>query len=280
MNSANEFLISLGKDRATYQTFPDQDGVGPRPQILHGPFSAVARRLHALNDQGSGVFVMVNHGNLQGRRAENVTSVAAYFVDLDGTPLPSDWPLPPTVIVESSPSRYHAYWRVVDAPLDEFEHTQKHLAALFAGDEKVCDLPRVMRLPGFKHQKAEPFESKLLATSPVEYTNAEIREWFGVPTVRKRSPLPEACASYLRKRQKPQHQRQGIDGALEKITKAGEGNRNHTLYRMAAAVANDVAKGTITKSEAEAQLLEAAVNTGLGEHEAQRTIHSAMRYAQ
>jgi RepB DNA-primase from phage plasmid len=45
------------------------------------------------------------------------------------------------------------YWLVKDAPLDQFKETQTRLAKLVGGDPNVCDLSRVMRLPGFLHQK-------------------------------------------------------------------------------------------------------------------------------
>jgi hypothetical protein len=42
---------------------------------------------------------------------------------------------------------------------------QKDLAARFSGDPKVCDLPRVMRLPGFYHRKAAPFLTRIISCS-------------------------------------------------------------------------------------------------------------------
>jgi hypothetical protein len=283
---ATEFLAALGKGRITAQTFPDRDGGKPYPQILHGPHKVLERKLRALNEAGAGVFVMVNHGDLQGRRASNVTGIAAYFADLDGAPMPGSWPLPPTVVVESSPGRYHVYWRVTDAPLEQFERVQKHIALLLDGDEKVHDLPRVMRLPGYVHQKAEAFTTRILDLEPeAVYQHAEIVEAFGVP--RAPRPLPPACREYIARHQKARAAKQGfrddsspgIDRALEKITSAPQGNRNHTLFRIASAVANDIKRGAIKRPEAEEQLLTAALQTGLGEHEARRTIHSALRYA-
>src|SRR5690606_30183390 len=86
---AEILLAALGKERATFQTFPDHPNAAGHPLILHGPHKVRASRLAELNRAGHGVFVMVNHGDLQGRRAENVTAVAAYFVDLDGSPSPA-----------------------------------------------------------------------------------------------------------------------------------------------------------------------------------------------
>src|SRR5512141_268531 len=56
----------------------------------------------------------------------------------------------------------HGYWPGIHCPLDAFEAAQVALARKFSGDESVSDLPRVMRLPGFFHQKREPFMSRII----------------------------------------------------------------------------------------------------------------------
>ncbi|WP_425481116.1 DNA-primase RepB domain-containing protein [Ahniella affigens] len=113
---------------------------------------------------------MVNQGDGSSkRRAQNVKAVRCLFVDLDGAPLAPirTAELPPQAIIESSPGRFHAYWRVSGCPLGAFRSAQQHLAKRFGGDESVCDLPRVMRLPGFLHLKAEPFLSRVLECNPL-----------------------------------------------------------------------------------------------------------------
>ena len=72
-----------------------------------------------------------------------------------------DFGLLPTMVVSSSPGRWHAYWLISDCPLETFGPTQQRLASMFNGDPSVIDLPRVMRLPGFYHLKGEPFMSKI-----------------------------------------------------------------------------------------------------------------------
>ena len=110
--------------------------------------------LAALNDEGYGVFFTVNETDGLGRKAENIIKVRALFVDLDGAPLDPvlHAPLEPHLIVESSPERYHAYWFVEDVALERFKILQQALARRFNGDPSVCDLPRLMRVPGFLHQ--------------------------------------------------------------------------------------------------------------------------------
>ena len=93
------------------------------------------------------------------------TNFAPLFVDLDGSPiqpikdLPED--LQPHIIIESSPNRWHAYWLVNNCELEQFKQLQQDLAAKFNGDKAVNDLPRVMRLAGFSHNKAESFITRI-----------------------------------------------------------------------------------------------------------------------
>src|SRR5262249_51532928 len=66
-------------------------------------------------------------------------------------------------IVESSPKRWHVYYRVTGMPLNEFPAAQRKLIKRLNSDENITDLPRVLRLPGFPHQKGKPFKVKVRA---------------------------------------------------------------------------------------------------------------------
>jgi hypothetical protein len=150
----------------TFQTFDDnKERKDSRlARILHGTLDQHLPTLTQLQQQGAGVFVMVNEGDGKGRSAANVLRVRAHVLDLDGAPLEpamkSD--LPPPIVVESSPQKWHAYWLIDNCPLGEFKARQHALAARFKGDMAICDLPRVMRLPGFWHQKSTPFQTRLI----------------------------------------------------------------------------------------------------------------------
>src|SRR5262249_3325408 len=81
--------------------------------------------------------------------------------------------------IETSPGRYHGYWLVAGARLENFKSIQQRLAKLMAGDLSVCDLPRVLRLAGFPHQKnpTQPFLVKVAAPAkPVAaYSDADFQ---------------------------------------------------------------------------------------------------------
>src|SRR5262249_47570739 len=110
---------------------------------------------------GAGIYVTVNETDFRGRKAANITCVRAFAADLDGAPLANlkRFPLPPHCVTQTSSGRFQAYWRVDGASLEQFKPAQQRLAKLMQGDPTVCDLPRVMRLAGFPHQKdpAKPF---------------------------------------------------------------------------------------------------------------------------
>ncbi len=88
---AEDFLTLLddSAESFTFQTFDDTPAKRPwLARIMHGTIGQLAPALARLNDDGAGIFVMVNEGDGQGRKAENVTRVRAVFADFDGTPLP------------------------------------------------------------------------------------------------------------------------------------------------------------------------------------------------
>lgn len=166
LETAQQFIGCLaGGGPVTFQTFDD---AAPKrkylTRIMHGTLAEHAGTLAQLNQQGAGIFIMINEGNLQGRKATDVTRVRAVFVDLDGAPLEPvlDCKLSPSIVVESSPGRFHAYWLCPGLSREQFKPVQQALAARFNGDVSVCDLPRVMRLPGFIHQKGAPFQTRII----------------------------------------------------------------------------------------------------------------------
>jgi len=171
--SAQDFINALAPEGiVTFQTFDDNKVRKNMSlaRVFHGTLGTYFDELTKLQQQGAGVFIMVNQGdgiihpgNKTCRTLKNVVAVRAVFADLDGVPLaPVLAALPPDIVIESSPDRFHTYWLTNDCPLGEFTQRQKQIALKFRSDPKVCDLPRVMRLPGFWHQKDTPFMTRII----------------------------------------------------------------------------------------------------------------------
>lgn len=188
-DAAEAFLDALAPSGSfTFQTFHDKKVDKKRTALirqLHGTFSDHRETLAKLNRDGAGIFVTVNETDCKGRASKNITSVRAVFVDLDGAPLKpvQEFYLQPSIIVETSHKKWHAYWLVDDLKKPDFKKMQQTIAQTFEGDPAVNDLPRVMRLPGFYHQKGEPQRSELLsADRERRYTANQFVNALGTPS--------------------------------------------------------------------------------------------------
>jgi hypothetical protein len=186
---ARKFLRRLDPDRDefVFQTFDDSQTRRNRAlaRTLHGTLDQHWSTLEWLSRQGAGIFVCINKINPTGRRTkENVIALRAYFADFDRlnpATIKSNlrsFRLMPHVTVKSSPGKWHVYWFIDGAPLEEFTSTQERLAAVLGSDPIVKDLPRVMRLPGFLHQKdgCAPFIVRITRTHDLpNYANADFQ---------------------------------------------------------------------------------------------------------
>jgi hypothetical protein len=195
-SEAARFLTALDPAATffTFQTFDDDRDRKSKNlvRILHGTLKKHWDELARLNEMGAGIFVTVNETDGKGRSGDNIVRVRYLFLDLDGAPLEpvlADGRTP-HIVIESSASRWHTYWRVADVPLDQFKKLQKSLIEQFGGDKAIHDLPRVMRLPGFMHRKGEPFLSHIVSTSDElpPYTIADFPQVEKKKAVTKRKP--------------------------------------------------------------------------------------------
>ena len=158
LQEAARFLRLLDAEADTWRFRTIRD----RATKYHGTLESCADRLIADNATRC-VFVAVNDGI--GDKDEEMVRVRAVFADLDGAPLPESFDLEPHIIVQTSPGKWHVYWLVDGLPLELFKPVQRAIAKKYSSDPAVCDLPRIMRLPGFLHRKAEPFRSHIIHES-------------------------------------------------------------------------------------------------------------------
>ena len=181
---AQAFLTRLaeGAEEFTFQTFDDKkDRKTPElTRIFNGSLEQHFSELVDLNSKGAGIFVTVNETDLKGRKTENIVDIRAVFQEADrtGVPIPS---LTPHIVVQSSLGKFHRYWLTNggEDSIREYKQVMTTMVTEYGSDPNAKDLSRVLRLPGFFHQKdpANPFMVEIVETSdtrPFEW--AEIKE--------------------------------------------------------------------------------------------------------
>lgn len=169
--------------RFDFRTFDDVKDRNRRDLLgnLTGTLAEREQLLSLRNSEGGGVFAVVNKG---GHSDKEIARIRAVFADTDGAPLqPLVDALPPHFVVRSSPGKYHVYWLVDEAfPLERFKPIQTAIAKKFGTDGAVTNLSRVMRVPGFKHNKGEPVGVVLQSFDPdlLPYSIEQIVEGLGL----------------------------------------------------------------------------------------------------
>src|SRR5262245_35956026 len=102
----------------TFQTFDDDrtNGRGPNGLLARNTAKNDVLNLYEL---GAGVYVTINETDLTGRKSENITRIRAIWQEDDGGH-GGPFPLEPSLVVESSPGKFHRYWLVSNTwPADE-----------------------------------------------------------------------------------------------------------------------------------------------------------------
>ncbi len=115
------------------------------------------------------VYFCVNVLSVPRRKKNNAIPQNLVWADLD-TCHPRNLEIPPQVVIESSPNRYQAIWRI-DQKVDPFiaENYSKRIAYAYAdqgADKTGHDLTQLLRVPGtynFKYQMADTPVVQLVA---------------------------------------------------------------------------------------------------------------------
>lgn len=171
---AVRFLDLLGGHQRNhhFQTFNDKKDANAATTEEGALDSLMIDKLTVCNKHGGGIFVAVNTHQPKKRRLKKTTErINAIFADFDNADtahasmLQATAALPATIVVESSPNKYHAYWVLAASgsiAVGDFHRWQRQLAKTYGSDPKIIDTSRVMRLPGFIHQKGEPFLTRIV----------------------------------------------------------------------------------------------------------------------
>jgi hypothetical protein len=189
-----------------FQVFDDvEDRRDPRlARALFGNLASLAQDLDQRNREGAGIFLAVNGTDGMGRSKAHIQELRAWWTDLDEKAAtavfrPEGLSLKPSLVVRSGHGT-HLFWRAREphgcardpgrqlCHEAELRRIQKALAA-FGADPAVCEVARVMRLPGFWNRKREPHRLVELASSrPISYMPEEIRAAFPNPSAPEWTP--------------------------------------------------------------------------------------------
>ncbi len=202
---AESFLQYLApfESEFCFQTFDDfafPDGKKRRDsklaRVLTGTLEANWNELCRLNEAGAGIFVTVNETDGKGRNRENIKSTRAVWADLDDG-IPDSFPLEPSIIVESSPGKEQRYWLCAGLAAEDHAAVLDRLVSDHKADNDAKGINRVLRLPGFYHQKGDPHLVRVTAASERRYSPAEILRAFPPLPVTKPASKPASGTAPL-----------------------------------------------------------------------------------
>lgn len=156
---------------------PDSAFSGQKLEIKQGRFEAITESLQKHNEQGRGIYFVINYG---GHEDADISRINAQFMECDDVSLEEQlariqaFPLEPSLIVKTRKS-LHCYWLMKKAAVERFRHIQRKLIAQFGADPACVNESRVFRLPGFFHCKEEPIMVECIKFNPeLRYTQAEL----------------------------------------------------------------------------------------------------------
>jgi hypothetical protein len=151
-----------------------------RTRYFDYPAKAEAAASYALEEAGVGreTYFCAHLLTSNRRIKENAAPVITLWGDLDGARVPHSG-LEPTAVVESSPGRFHCYWRLSDEiPPEIAEGLNKRLARRAGADPSGFDLTQLLRVPGTVNQKyqEQPMVSLVSLEAGRSYSPTELDE--------------------------------------------------------------------------------------------------------
>ena len=196
---AESFLSLLDSSTAsfTFQVFGEgeQKGNHSLTRILHGSLQERLAELVALNNCGAGVFVTINETDGRGRKTENIIRVRSIWQD-DDDGYSGAFPLPPSMVVSSSPGKFQRYWLANDLSREDFKALMDVMVDKYGSDKNALGTNRVLRLAGFFHNKADRYLVTILEASGVRYSKDELLRAFPPREKPKPESSPRQSASF------------------------------------------------------------------------------------
>lgn len=144
------------------------------------------------NRRGWGIFQTINCFRGQ-RRKENLAHINAWAVDIDSPNKGGllkriqNAPLFPSLVVETR-NGFHVYWNALRATKETYDAiVVDRLIPYFGADEKAKDMARLLRVPGYFHQKdpKQPYLISVRAWNPCAYTEGDMLYAFPLSSQKK-----------------------------------------------------------------------------------------------
>jgi len=150
----------------------------PRSNIFNYPSADESAAQWALEKSAEGHEVYFCSHLLTGpeRVKANAAEITALWGDLDGAAVPNAT-LTPTAVVESSPGRFHCYWRLKAAiPPAAAEQLNRRIADRVGADASGFDLTQLLRVPYTRNHKyqGEPVVEVKELLSSTSYAPGEL----------------------------------------------------------------------------------------------------------
>jgi len=182
----------LSDTKLMWQTFDDAGIIKLLTRMAYGSPKELYLNLEELNLDSAGIFAAVNGTSPDGRKKRDIQTIRCVWADLDekNATEPFDFsvlPLQPTMVVRSGHGT-HLYWCFITALIANPETNQcvetlmraiQKTLQTFGADKQVCDISRVMRIPGFYNMKRGPYPLvELLSNDGPRYAIEEIEAAF------------------------------------------------------------------------------------------------------
>lgn len=184
-----QYLSFDSQEIFTYALF-DKDSIGVIPGwgTVFGKSSDILTAVRAVPD--STLHVCLNRTGLHGRRRKDIEQCRVFCVDIDSVgKIPK---CNASLIVESSPGKYHLYWKCAfSIGLEKWSAVQLALAAQYGGDFSLAEVTKTIRVPGVPRRTKEgkeflPRIVRAAAQCPVFsddnlnelFTDGDFNEWW------------------------------------------------------------------------------------------------------
>ena len=188
-----EFFASRTKSPICIAAYTNERGAGAPQNIYTRASSKIEAFVKANDKPGWAVYLGVNPvlaGKV--RNKDNIAEIIVLHSDIDFKGLVEGreaiiealkrLPMPPSLVIFSGHG-IHAYWLLKEpmptSDKDRVEACLKQIARVLAGDPAVCEIARVMRLPGSHNSKGNDWlEVEDLGFRGPDYEFEELEKWF------------------------------------------------------------------------------------------------------